>query len=458
MARWSIRLRLTAWYSLVLLAGLALFGTGIWLVVSRSLVASLDDSLIEQAKGVTTILHSESDPSEPHDLREELNEYARATPGGNLMEVRDSRGQQILASKALPADFTAAPSPSVFAIQVVPSHHFRTLTTTTLVKGEPYWIRVATPLDAAKATLRRVKALFQWTVPAVLLLASLGGYWISRRALAPVDAITNAARSIGIGNLSQRLDVPATGDELQRLSETWNDMLARLESAVKRLSQFTADASHELRTPITLIRTTAELSLRRERSPEIYREALRQVVAESERTTRLIEDLLLLARADAGLPALPLERIELSPLVRDVCQQGQVLADARQLQISAEVPSQPVYVEANDPELRRLILLLLDNAVKYTPAGGRITVSLASDLAGATVAVCDTGIGIPGSALPHVFERFYRADESRNRDEGGAGLGLSIAKWIADRHHASLEAESVVGQGSTFRVRFPRTS
>lgn len=465
MPRWSIRIRLTVWYSLVLLAGLGLFGTGIWVVVSRSLVASLDESLVEQAKGVTTILHTESDPSEPHDLREELIEYARATPGGNLIEVHDSRGQPILSSQALPADFTAgftagftaATSKSVFAIKVVPSHHFRTFTSTTLVKGEPYWIRVATPLDAAKATLRRVKALFVWTAPVVLLLASLGGYWISRRALAPVDTITNAARSIGIGNLSQRLAVPSTGDELQRLSETWNDMLERLESAVKRLSQFTADASHELRTPIALIRTTAELSLRRERSPEIYREALRQVVAESERTTRLVEDLLQLARADAGLPALPLERIELSPLVRDVCQQGQVLAEARQLQMSAEVPDQPVYVEANDPELRRLILLLLDNAVKYTPAGGRITVSLASDPAGATVAVCDTGIGIPDSALPHVFERFYRADESRNRDDGGAGLGLSIAKWIADRHNARLEAESVFGQGSTFRIRFPNT-
>ena len=231
-------------------------------------------------------------------------------------------------------------------------------------------------------------------------------------------------------------------------------MLARLETAVKRLSQFTADASHELRTPIALIRTTAELTLRRERTPQTYREALRQIVAESERTARLIEDLLLLARADAGLPALPLERLELTPLVRDVCEQGQILAQARQLEISTEVPDEPVYVEANDPALRRLLLLLVDNAVKYTPAGGRITVSLDHDLHGATLAVRDTGIGIPDSALPHVFERFYRADESRNRDAGGAGLGLSIAKWIAERHNASLEAESVVGQGSTFRVRF----
>jgi heavy metal sensor kinase len=300
-----------------------------------------------------------------------------------------------------------------------------------------------------------VRWLLLWSAPAVLLLASLGGIWISRRALAPVDEITLAARSIGIQSLSRRLDVPSTGDELQRLSETWNEMLARLEAAVKRLSQFTADASHELRTPVALIRTTAELTLRRERSPETYREALRQVVLESERTSRLVDDLLLLARADAGLPSLALERMELTPLVRDVCQQGQVLAESRQLQISTVAPEEPVFVEANDPALRRMLLLLLDNAMKYTPVGGRIVLSVDRDPGGATVAVRDTGIGIPETALPHVFERFYRVDESRNRDAGGTGLGLSIAKWIAERHHASLEAESVVGEGSVFRIRFP---
>jgi two-component system, OmpR family, heavy metal sensor histidine kinase CusS len=456
MTRWSIGARLTLWYSLMLLAGLSLFGMGIWLVVSHSLMASLDDALMKQAKGVITVLKMDPDPAEPRELSEELGEYARATPGGNLMEVRDPQGRQMISSEAValqPADATLNSPFGVSGTLV----RYRTFTTKTLVAGELYWILVATPLGGTEGTLRRIRILFLWSAPAVLLLASLGGYWISRRALAPVDIITRTARSISIQSLSQRLDVPATGDELQRLSETWNDMLARLEAAVKRLSQFTADASHELRTPIALIRTTAELTLRRERPPETYREALRQVVAESERTSRLVEDLLHLARADAGLPALPLERVELTPLVRDVCRQGRVLAEARQLQIAADVPDQPVYVDADDPSLRRLLMLLLDNAVKYTPAGGRITVSVGCDPAGATVAVRDTGIGIPDSALPHVFERFYRADESRNRDAGGAGLGLSIAKWIAERHHAKLEAESVMGQGSTFRIRFPLT-
>jgi heavy metal sensor kinase len=430
--------RLTLWYSLVLLAGLALFGAGIWIVVTRSLTATLDETLAAQAKGVATVLQAEYEPGQPAHLREELSEYAEATPEGRLMEVRDPKGEVLIGPR-------------------LPGGHFKTLQTETIVQGRRFRVVVATPLEGTELTLRRLREVLLWAAPVVLLIASLGGYWISRRALQPVDKITRAARTIGIGNLSQRLVVPASADELTRLAETWNGMLERLEGAVKRLSQFTADASHELRTPMALIRATAELTLRRERSTQTYREALKHILDETDRTTRLIDDLLLLARADAGLPALSLDRVELIPLVRDVCEQGQILARERQLAISTEAPEHPVYVDANDPALRRLLLLLMDNAMKYTPAGGRITVSVAQDSSGPTLTVSDTGIGIPDSALPHLFERFYRVDESRNREAGGAGLGLSIAHWIAERHHARLEAESVVGRGSAFRVRFPQT-
>ena len=444
LSTWSIGARLTLWYSLVLLAGLMLLGFGILLVVRHSLIATIDETLAAQAKGVATVIRTEYKPFKPELLQEELSEYAEATPEGHLIEVRDPQGEALLESRVV---WNARGA----------RWHYRTLTTEATVQGRTYRIVVAAPMAGTVAALRHVRELLLFATPGVLLIASLGGYWISRRALAPVDAITQAAQTIGIENLSERLTVPAASDELKRLSETWNSMLARLEAAVKRLSQFTADASHELRTPITLIRATAELTLRRERSAETYREALRHIIQESDRTARLIEDLLLLARADAGLPGLPLDRVELMPLVLDVCEQGQVLAQARQLEISTEAPEQPIYVDANDPALRRLLLLLVDNAVKYTPAGGRITVSVAQDSSGPTVTVTDTGIGIPDTALPHVFERFYRVDESRNREAGGAGLGLSIAQWIAERHHARLEAESVIGQGSAFRVRFPST-
>ena len=453
--RMSIGMRLTLWYSSVLAVGLALFVSVIWIATEHSFRASVDQSLVERARGVATLIETEFNASEPNHLPEELSEYAAAAPQGNLIAVRGDAGTAVLSMKGVVLGWPTSIEGRVFRSESVRDDHYRILAISATPQGRRFDILVAMPLAGIEDLLRRVRELLLAMTPIVLLLASLGGYWLSRRALAPVDDITTAARSISIQNLSSRLKTPQTGDQLQRLSETWNDMLDRLESAVKRLTQFTADASHELRTPIALIRTTAELTLRRERSPETYKEALQQIVLEAERTSRLIEDLLMLARADAGLPSLAMDRLELAPLVRDVCRQGSVLAEARRVELTAEVPEAPVYVRGNDPALRRLLLVLLDNAIKYTPAGGSVAVSLAASRSGATVSVQDTGVGIEESALPHIFERFYRADPSRNRSEGGSGLGLSIAKWIADSHRAEIHAESAAGGGSVFLVKFP---
>ena len=454
-ARMSIGVRLTLWYTSVLAIGLALFASAIWIAAKHSFLASVDETLAERAHGVATVIEAEFKPDAPDHLKEELVEFAAATPEGRLISVRDGSGQDVL-SASVPLDRGGTPAGSQAAAnRTVDGLHYRTLFLAETTHGQNFHIVVAVSLTGTEDLLRRMRNLLLAMAPAVLLLASLGGYWLSRRALAPVDDLTSAARSISIQNLSSRLKAPHTGDELQRLSETWNEMLERLEAAVKRLTQFTADASHELRTPIALIHTTAELTLRRDRSAETYRQALEQIVLEAERTSRLIEDLLTLARADAGLPSLPMDRLELAPLVHDVCRQGSVLAEARQVKLTADVTERPVFVRGNDPALRRLFLVLLDNAIKYTPAGGAVAVSLAADPGGATVAVQDTGMGIEQSALPHIFERFYRADPSRNRSDGGAGLGLSIAKWIADSHRAEICAESVAGHGSVFRVKFP---
>ena len=297
--------------------------------------------------------------------------------------------------------------------------------------------------------------MLRWAVPLFLLLSALGGCAISSRALKPVDDITRTAQSISIEDLSHRLDVPATGDELERLAATWNGMLERLETAVSQLRQFTADASHELRTPTAVIRTTAELALRRERPAAEYRQALRKVMAEAGRMTRLVEDLLTLARTDGNLDAPPVSPVDLPDLVRDVCQDYRVLSEAKQLQFDWAVPATHVAVNGSEPALRRLLVVLLDNAIKFTPAGGKVSVSLHEDSGAAWLEVADTGVGISESALPHIFDRFYRADPSRSRNAGGYGLGLSVAKWIADRHHAGIEVESTEDTGSVFRVSFP---
>ncbi len=265
--------------------------------------------------------------------------------------------------------------------------------------------------------------------------------------------MTQAARSIGIDNLARRLRVPGTGDELQRLAETWNEMLGRLQNSVARLSQFTADASHELRSPIAFIRTASEIALRQQRSAEAYRETLRQIHDESERTSRLIEELLVLARADSG-SGLQLAPVDLREVVDQVCRQENVQARYKDLDLAVHVPDGAVTIQGNDPAIRRLIHALLDNAIKYTPAGGRIEVSLDQGREGVELAVRDTGIGIAQADLPRVFDRFYRADKARSRDEGGCGLGLSIAQWIARCHRAEISAESNAGRGSVFRIAF----
>lgn len=440
MKQISIRLRLTVWYTLVLAAGLGLFSLGFWLALRQALYSSAEITLRQHVEGLAGLLRTEAaeSPTIGH-LREESTEYANAVPEGMWLEARDTRGELILESRGK----IGAARHRVYSGREVRA------------AGNVYRIEASASLDSADGILARMGWLMLLAIPLALALAGLGGYALARKALAPVDRITAAARSITIHNLEQRLDTPRTRDELQRLAEAWNDTLTRLDKAVKRLTQFTADASHELRTPIALIRTSAELALRRERSPEEYRETLRDIRDESERTSRLVEDLLTLARADAGGQPLPVRRLDLAELVREAGEHARHLAVGRTLRVSEDLPDGPVAMAGNEAGLRRLFAVLVDNAVKYTGDGGEIRLSLAKTPAGLAVQVRDTGIGMDAAAIPHVFERFYRADESRSRDVGGAGLGLSIAKWIADRHGACIQVESEAGRGSVFTVQFP---
>jgi signal transduction histidine kinase len=233
-------------------------------------------------------------------------------------------------------------------------------------------------------------------------------------------------------------------------------MLDRIEAAFRRVTQFTADASHELRTPVALIRTTAEIALRKRRSEPEYREALDEVLAESVRTTGLIDNLLTLARADAGKEILDRTAVDLGSLVVEVCGQAEKLTHQKGIALVCQAPDVAVTVSADRGALRRVFFILLDNALKYTPAGGRIQASVKQEPERVIVEVRDTGIGIGEQDLPHIFERFYRSDKSRSRDSGGAGLGLSLAKWIVDAHGGAIHVESAPGEGSSFHVSLPK--
>jgi signal transduction histidine kinase len=265
------------------------------------------------------------------------------------------------------------------------------------------------------------------------------------------------AQAIGTHNLADRLPRRGVDDELDRLSDTLNGMFARLDDAFRRVTQFSADASHELRTPIAIIRTTAEVTRRRPRTEAEYTAALDRILAESERTTQLIDDLLMLARADAGADRLVMEPMDLAQNVRETCDEGRILAEASGLRFTADLPSACPAI--GEPQaLRRLFLILVDNAVKYTAAGGAVHVRMSVEGRCATIDVRDTGVGISADDAPRIFERFYRVAADRSRQTGGVGLGLAIARCIASSHGGTIAVESQPGAGSIFRVSLPIVS
>jgi heavy metal sensor kinase len=324
------------------------------------------------------------------------------------------------------------------------------------INGQPIVIEVADPRGKFETILTDFYSVLLFAVPLVLVIAAVGGYWLSGRALAPVDQIISEAQAIDPAEFSARLSVPRSGDELQRLSETLNQMLDRVEQSVVQVRRFTADASHELRAPVTLIYTAAQFALRRERSAEELKDSMRKILQAAKRSTELINQLLWLARSDAGNNRTELVPADVVPVVSDVACEAATLAADKGLTITTELPDVPVYAALDETSFRRLLLILLDNAVKYTPSGGRVTVHLTQRVDDLEITVADTGIGIPSDKLPFIFDRFWRADQVRSREAGGTGLGLAIAREIANNHGAELTAQSFPGEGSTFTVRVRR--
>ena len=456
MSHVPIRLRLTAWYFTVFAVILSLFGLNAYVAMRNSAYEAVDEELRDRADGVRRLIERASEYG-PENLQRELRQHSEVQASA-LLQVSDERGNWIFRSRAIgqyeiprPAKISSAPY-----VYWAGGMSLRVLNAEVQAADQSLMVQVAAPLDELYGVLRRFEAILLVSIPLFLLAAAAGGYWMSARALAPVDRITQTARTISARSLSNRLEVPQTRDELQRLSETLNGMLERLEGAFRQITQFTADASHELRTPISLMRTEAEITLSQPRTAEEYREAFAEVYSELEKTSELVEKLMLLARADYGAEILQFETVDLAGIVREICHQGKVLAEPKQVDFRAEIPADPVWVKGDTHALRRLFLILIDNAVKYTPQGGLVEVAvLNGNDSSATAAVRDTGIGIGSEDLPHIFERFYRADKSRSEESGGVGLGLSIGRWIAEAHGGKIEVESLLGSGSVFRVRLP---
>ncbi|MGI9072165.1 MAG: sensor histidine kinase [Bryobacteraceae bacterium] len=454
----SIRFRLTVWYALVLAGGLIVFAGLIWILLRHTLMHEVDQELGNRAYSFELFFKNELAEVPAPPLKEEIEEFCRALPSLSYLQVRSLESNFAFSYPENSPASRVRESPSRPTYTKVPwhQHTYRALRREITTKRGPYAIEVGVSLDSIQHVLDLLQTIFAGLIPAVILVACLGSIWLSRKALTPVDAMTSAARAISIDNLSSRLPVPQTGDELQRLAEAWNTMLARLEAAINKISQFAADASHELRTPLAIIHTSSELALRRTRTPEQYRESLHEIVAETGKMTQLVEDLLFLARSDASSAEMPIEPLDLSEVVQDVCSQVQGLAEIWHVAVRRSFPDTPVVVKGNRPALRRLFLVLLDNAIKYSEPGGEVTVLVTSTPKSGEVAIKDFGVGIGPQDLPHIFERFYRSDKARTHGDGGYGLGLALAESIARRHHAEISVETSLGKGSEFLVSFTR--
>jgi len=430
-----IRVRLTLIYSALLFLALALSGGAVVTLLRSRLNIRLDETLDRRLQGVENFLIRETTAATANKIPLELAEYASTQPEGHLIEVKDRKGNVILASDRAP-------------------YPLRSRTRTFAIYGEPYWTKASASMESVEESVQEIRFLLLWSSPLLLALIGLSGYWLSSRSLRPVDEMTRAARTIGAGDLSARLVVPGGRDEITRLAEAWNEMLGRLEESFARMQRFTADAAHELRTPLAALKTTAELSLRRSRQNEEYREALKQVVQISDRIQALAETLLAIARGQVPNIGVGEALVDLGSLVDDLAVEMRPLMDDKRL--SFQVQTKSLIAEVNSDGVRRIVAILLDNAMKYTPAGGIVSVAVAEAGDRFEVAVTDTGTGIPEAELSRIFERFYRVDASRDRKTGGFGLGLAIARQIAQGYGGDIHAVSTLGAGSTFVLNLPR--
>jgi len=466
---WPLRLRLTLWYTAVLAGLVAVFSGFVYVGLSRSLIAQVDESLrlvateaaldVQNQDGILRL----SDPEEPTALPALL-----ASRGYALRLVTETGG--ILDGTGEFRRLPEAPPVTGSATLTAAGEDWRVYTvplTGQEPPGRPTFLQAAQSLAGVKATRAQLARLLAVGAAVAVGLAAAGGTGLARRALGPIDAITRQARQIGAAAaerrpdaLGRRLNLDLPPDEVGRLAGTFDEMLARLEEAFRRERQFTSDAAHELRTPLTALKGAVDVALRRERTAAQYRDVLTGLGREVDRLIALSRDLLALARAesravpDAEQPA----EVDLSEVAASAVDRLRPLAEAKGVTLALSAADHP-RVAGDAAQLERAVTNLIDNAVKFTPRGGRVTVTCreAAAEAVAAVEVADTGCGIPPEDLPRVFDRFYRVDRARSREgaEAGAGLGLTIARAIARRHGGDIVAESSPGRGSTFTLRLP---
>jgi heavy metal sensor kinase len=461
----SLKFQLLGWYAALLVAGFGLLGVVTYLALQKSLVSALKDNQWRRARQIGQLLRDELQARNEAHVGEEVQ--TRYAPDRNDRFVRVTRGDGVrLYLSPVPKDQSfdpAAVSPPAWpegsegARQVSIVAGRKMLLTSHIVQaqdGVRYLVESGAPMDGVHADLKKWLTFLLILLPIIAAIALGGGYILVKRSMSPVDQIASTAERISSQNLGERLPVPQTGDELERLSVALNHMIERLENAFQYSRRFVADASHELRTPLTVLRGELETCVQEPGVDPKLRERFGSALEEVERLTGIVEGLFSISRLDAGEAAAEWVKFDLAQLASATADQMSLLAEDKHIHMTCAAP-RPVWVEGDRARMKQVVVNLLDNAIKYTPQQGAIDLRVGVQDSKAVLEVADNGMGIPAEALPRVFERFFRVDKARSRDQGGAGLGLSIVKSICSAHHGRVQATSNPGQGSQFRVELP---
>ena len=469
MAFKSIRSRLTAWYVTLLAIILILFSVLLNYFLAKRLHESVDNSLTVSATVVATSATMRLGNSPLPGLNQlfeqfmnqgNLNKFYRIYDGsGNV----GSRSKNISASQfplSQPAYADALEGKNSYETFTVGGQQpIRVITMPILFEGKLInLVQVGTSLEAVQETLRNLKIFLFTAVPSVLILAALFARFMARRALKPISRIIDTAREIGQGQeLSKRIPVLKIKDELGQLALTFNEMMNRLENSFAQMRQFSSDASHELRTPLTVLKGQNELILSKQRKPEEYQEVISSNLEEINYMSKVLEDLFVLSNSDENQVNLDYKPIDLRALVEEVCKHAEILAEEKNIKIIIAF-LELIEIQGDEVRLRQMVWNVLQNGIKYTQQGGELKISLQNEGDFALLTIQDTGIGIPEDDLPLIFNRFYRVDKARTRDEGGSGLGLSICRQIAEAHKGKIEVESKLGVGTRFKICLPNSA
>ncbi len=468
----SVRMRLTLWYVGVLTVVLVAFSFGVYSLLARKLGGRLDAALQTAGEGAARLLSHERDERES-DAEAARSAFDELYLPHQAVAVFDRNGR-LLAERALPGDIhVSLPTNGLTqtaATQFLTLPHARGAGDDGLrvvmlrlylpQDNSTFLIVVGQPLADLAEELELLRKIFYAAIPAALALAGLGGWFLAHKSLQPVATMADAARRISAEKLAERLPVANKRDELGQLATTFNDLLGRLDAAFIQQREFMADASHELRTPLCVARTTGEVTLDRAHRDEAeYREAVALMVEQMRRLSHIVEDMFTLARADAGHGKLQPTDFYLDELLAETARAAQVIAGRKGVRVAC-LPAPETAFSGDEDLLRQMLLNLLDNAIRHTSEGGEITLQLKPEADRLCVTITDTGTGIPVAAQPHVFERFYRADKARSRPDNssgsGAGLGLPIARRVAEAHGGTLRLIRSDVTGTVFQIDLPR--